>query len=52
MADLLVTRLGGPAFTWGGGSLDSAGAVRTRYIEALRQADRQEISALIAFARS
>jgi Fic-DOC domain mobile mystery protein B len=52
MADLLVIRLGGVRFTWGGKSLDSASEVRTRYVEALRQADRQYLAPLIAFVRS
>lgn len=52
MADLLVARLGGAAFTWGGVSLASAGEVRSRYVEALRLADRHDVAALIAFARS
>jgi Fic-DOC domain mobile mystery protein B len=52
MADLLVMRLGGTAFTWGGGDTAKAGDVRTRYVAALRQADAHELAALIAFARS
>lgn len=39
MADLLVIRLGGIAFTWGGGDTAKAGDVRTRYVAVLRQAD-------------
>jgi len=52
MADLLVRRLGGAAFTWGGGDTARAGDLRTRYVAALRQADAHEVAALVAFARS
>jgi Fic-DOC domain mobile mystery protein B len=52
MADLLVTRLGGTAFTWGGGSMAKASNQRTRYITALRQADVHEFAALVEFARA
>ena len=51
MADLLVSRLGGAAFTWGGDTA-KAGALRTQYIAALRQADAHELATLIQFARS
>ena len=52
MADLLVERLGGEAFTWGGGSLSDAGELRARYIAALRAADGHDIAPLLTFARS
>ncbi|MGI4787208.1 MAG: mobile mystery protein B [Janthinobacterium lividum] len=52
MADLLVARLGGVSFTWGGASLNSPSQVRSQYIEALRQADRHDMTTLIKFARS
>jgi Fic-DOC domain mobile mystery protein B len=52
MADLLIQRLGQPPFTWGGNSLVAPTVMRTRYIEALQQADRHDISALLDFARS
>ena len=52
MADLLVERLGGEAFTWGGGSLSDAGELRARYIAALRTADGHDIAPLLTFARS
>jgi Fic-DOC domain mobile mystery protein B len=52
MADLLVERLGGQAFSWGGGSLASTGDLRAAYVTALRAADRHEIAPLLAFARS
>jgi Fic-DOC domain mobile mystery protein B len=52
MADLLVMRLGRERFSWGSAELRDPGAVRRRYIDALRAADRQDIDPLIAFARS
>jgi len=51
-ADILVRRLGGPVFTWGGRRLENAGPTRTAYIDALRKADRADITDLLAFARS
>ncbi len=52
MADLLIEWLGGEPFAWGGGSLTEIGALRGRYVEGLRAADRQDIGPLLAFARS
>jgi len=52
MADLLIERLGGPNFTWGGGSLADVGELRSRYVAALRAADNHDILPLIEFARS
>ncbi|HWK96662.1 MAG TPA: mobile mystery protein B [Pseudolabrys sp.] len=52
MADLLIERLGGPPFSWGGGRLTDAGELRSRYIAALKRADEHDIGPLIAFARS
>ena len=52
MADLLIERLGGQSFTWGGGSLHDIGELRRQYIDALRAADNHDIDPLIAFARS
>ena len=52
MADLLVERLGGEAFTWGFGRLADAGELRARYIAALRAADGHDIAPLLTFARS
>lgn len=51
-ADLLVERLGGEPFSWGGGRLADVGALRARYIAALRAADGHDIAPLLAFARS
>lgn len=52
VADLLVMRLGGERFTWGSGSLYSAGELRQRYVAALRSADRHDVATLVAFGRS
>ena len=52
MAALLVKRLGGTAFTWGGASLGSASEVRTRYLVALRQADAHDVPTVVEFACS
>lgn len=52
LADLMVERLGGEAFTWGGGVLRDIGELRTTYIAALKAADGHDIHLLMAFARS
>ncbi len=52
MADLLVMRVGRDRFTWGSADLQDAGAVRRRYIAALRAADQHDYAPLLAFARS
>lgn len=52
MADLLVERLGGTPFSWGGGSIADAGELRSRYISALKRADEHDIGPLLTFARS
>ena len=52
MADLLIVRLGGRPFTWGGGSLRDDGETRAAYIGALRAADGHDIGPLLEFARS
>ena len=51
-ADYLAVQLGQPRFSWGRISLVDPGATRRGYVEALRQADQNDISALLAFARS
>ncbi|TZG32136.1 mobile mystery protein B [Agrobacterium sp. B1(2019)] len=51
-ADLLIERLGGDPFTWGGGSLANVGELRGRYVAALRAADNHDIAPLLEFARS
>lgn len=52
VADLLVMQQGGERFSWGRGSLYSAGELRRRYIAALHAADRHDLARLAAFARS
>jgi Fic-DOC domain mobile mystery protein B len=52
IADLLAVQLGRPRFPWGRASLQPAGAVRDRYISAIKQADNGEIRPLLEFARS
>ena len=52
MADLLIEKLGGRPFSWGGGSLADEGELRARYIAALQAADGHDIGPLLAFARS
>ena len=52
MADLLIERLGGESFSWGGGSLADTGQLRAAYVKALRIADNHDIGPLLAFARS
>lgn len=52
IADLLIEKLGGQPFTWGGGSLEKAGDIRAHYIAALQAADQGNIDPLMAFSRS
>ena len=51
-ADLLIQRLGGEPFSWGGGSLADVGELRARYVAALRAADNYDIGPLLEFARN
>ena len=52
MADLLIEKLGGQSFSWGGGALMDEGEMRSRYVVALRAADEHDIAPLLMFARS
>lgn len=52
MADLLASRLGLAALTWGGRELTTTSELRTRYIDALHLADRGQYKALSEFMRS
>lgn len=52
MADLLIERLDGEAFTWGSGSLQNTGDLRNSYVSALKTADNHDIQPLINFVRS
>ncbi|MCP4385597.1 MAG: mobile mystery protein B [Hyphomicrobiales bacterium] len=51
-ADLLLTAMGQPPFTWGSESLTDAGETRRRYIAALRAADDHDIGPLMDFVRT
>lgn len=52
MADMLIQRLGQPAFSWGGQSLVGASEKRRAYLDALRAADGLDYQPLFQFARS
>lgn len=54
MADLLIMRLGRPRLTWGGASASftAVGAIREKYLVALRAADQGPLDELIEFAKS
>lgn len=52
MADLLIQRLGGKPFSWGGRSLVQHGDERERYIAALQAADKEDYTPLMEFVRS
>lgn len=52
IADILATKLGRPAFTWGLVSLVKEGEARKQYLEAIRTADKGDIQPLLKFARS
>jgi Fic-DOC domain mobile mystery protein B len=51
-ADLLITRMGEPRFTWGRANLIEPSEARKQYIAALRAADGHAMEPLLAFARS
>lgn len=51
-ADLLIERLGGERFSWGGSSLGDVGELRARYVATLRAADNHDIAPLMKFART
>jgi Fic-DOC domain mobile mystery protein B len=52
MGDILAVRSGQASFTWSGGDLADAGALRARYIAALQAADSHDFAPLIDFARN
>lgn len=53
LADLMLTTIGEPRLTWGSRTLLSAsGDIRSRYIDALRQADRGDMNLLLEISRS
>jgi Fic-DOC domain mobile mystery protein B len=50
--DLLLASLGAEPFSWGSTNLVDAGKTRSRYIRALRAADKHNIDPLLEFVRS
>lgn len=50
--DLLLDSLGAPHFTWGSEDLNRDGGARSRYLHALREADKGKIAELVQFVRS
>lgn len=52
MADVLAKTQGRQLFSWGGAEIMEYSKVRSAYIDALQAADKNDISALLAFARS
>jgi len=51
-ADVLIVRLSGARFTWGGADLRTANTARDTYIAALKAADSHDLAPLVAFGRS
>lgn len=52
MTDLMISQEELPRFTWGRRNLVSEGPTRKQYIDALRNADKHDYSALALFVRS
>jgi len=52
VADTLLEARGLQRFSWGSASLDDSGEVRSRYLEALRRADKGDLAPLLAFVRT
>lgn len=53
VADLYLTAIGEPIFTWGaGGTVDDNSDTRRAYLDALRAADVDDYAPLVVFARS
>jgi Fic-DOC domain mobile mystery protein B len=50
--DVLLESLQAEPFTWGSGDLDQEGTARSRYLHALKVADRGSLVDLLAFLRS
>lgn len=51
-ADVLLESLDVERFTWGSDNLNRDGDARSRYLRALREADKGSIAVLLAFART
>jgi Fic-DOC domain mobile mystery protein B len=52
MTDFLLTQVGRPQFSWGNQNLNVSGSVRDQYLNALRKADKHDMSELLTFVRS
>jgi len=52
MTDALLRQLGESRFTWGSKSLSEQSNVRSKYIESLKEADKENIRPLLYFVRS
>jgi Fic-DOC domain mobile mystery protein B len=52
IADILLVKLGRPAFSWGSANLVKEGEARAKYLEASRAVDSGDIQPLLTFARS
>lgn len=52
MTDILLMQAGRPRFTWGKQKLRAEGPVRKQYINALKDADKDNYAALATFVRS
>jgi Fic-DOC domain mobile mystery protein B len=52
LVDVLVKKLGRPAFSWGSTDLVKQGEAREEYLAAMRAADHGDIQPLLDFARS
>jgi Fic-DOC domain mobile mystery protein B len=52
MADILIVKLGGKRFSWGGGTLRAADETRKTYIAALKSEDNEDFAPLFAFVQS
>ena len=51
MTDLLLIQTGEPRFTWGNKKLEAEGPIRKQYINALKNADKHDYTALAEFVR-
>jgi Fic-DOC domain mobile mystery protein B len=53
MADIIIDKIYKlPVFSWGAGNLVKQSDTRTKYLKALRDADKNNFEELLAFARS
>ena len=53
IADIIIENIFNQyVFSWGAGNLQGEGDIRTKYLEALKTADKRDYSLLLSFARS